>query len=134
MRKGIYFLFFVMVVAFSSCKKKKEETTPFPPASEAVVKSISQTPNGVSQTYSYDAQGRLAEIQKSDGTSMVISYSNDTVIETNYDSMQVVSTNVVILNASGLAVSSILIDTNGTLLFRNTYEYDADNFKISEKN
>jgi YD repeat-containing protein len=130
--KGIY-LMLAMFVLVSSCKKKSDSSTPFD-ASAAQVKSISQEP-GIGTSYFYDGQGRLESITNTNGTATNISYSGDTVREALVnDSGSVYAINTLFLNSSGVANSSVLTDTFGSILSSTIYLYDTANFRIDEKN
>jgi YD repeat-containing protein len=130
--KGIYMML-AMVVLFASCKKKTESTT-FPPASAAVLNSVSQMPSGITTHYTYDAQGRLETVRNSDGTGTNITYSGDTVSEAMInDSGYVFAIRSAILNTSGIATTSVLRDTLGSILSHSQYLYDTANFMTDEK-
>jgi len=133
MKKAFYVLL-VIAVSYTSCKKEEDNTPTYPPASEAVLNSVSQSPSGYSESYSYDGEGRITTIQRASGSRTDITYASDTVTETTFtDSGTIASRKVVFLNSSGLAVNSFTGDTSGNILSYSTYTYDADNFKIGER-
>ncbi|MES2619672.1 MAG: hypothetical protein V4615_02390, partial [Bacteroidota bacterium] len=130
----LFYVLLVIAVSYTSCKKEEDKKTTNPPASEAVLNSISQSPSGYSESYSYDGDGRLTTIQRGSGSRTDITYATDTVTETTFtDSGTITSRKVLFLNSDGLAVNSFTGDTSGNILAYSAYTYDADNFKIGER-
>lgn len=119
------------VIFLSACKKKDDPNTGDP--SNAVLKTVSQTPSGITITYSYDSERRLTQLQNSDGSGKNITYSGDTVFEALKNSFGVVyAVNTLFLNTDGIAIASYLSDTTGATLSYSEYEYDST-FIVEER-
>ena len=128
------FYFILAITLFLASCKKKSDTFGTGDVAAAVLKSVSQVPNGIITNYSYDSQGRLVQQSNSNLSGTNIVYSGDTVTETMInDSGSVYAINTVFLNASGIATSSFLRDTSGSILSYSQFFYDSSDFRIQQR-
>ena len=130
MKKGVYLIFAVFIL-YSSCKKKED---PIVLDLDALVRNMTQAPSGGSETYTYDGEGRVTQVDRSNGTNTTIVYSGDTVVETTYsDTGSVAGVKTVFLDTSGLALNSYQADGSGNFVSYTTYTYNDSRCKTGEK-
>jgi YD repeat-containing protein len=124
-------LFIVLAVATllsaSACKKKDEFKT-----APAVIKSVSNS-SGTTISYSYDANGRVTEINNTNGTKTTIAYNADTVSESSSLAGVVLSIKTIVLS-NGLAVSSVTTDLDGTITGYSDYSFDSNGYLTLQTN
>lgn len=133
MKSSICFVAFALLVFTSSCSKKKD--TPYDPsgALAAVVKSVTHSNTGATETYTYDGQGRIQLIQSSVGNKTSFEYVDTTVTQTKYDNAGVViSITHYLLDTLGLVTGAAVTDAGGTLLGYHTYTYDSEKHKTAD--
>lgn len=117
--------FFISVTAFSllliSCSKSNNDV--LPPASGAD-KIKTWVTNGLTMHYSYDNQGRLVQLDYSDGAKKSYAYEQGKIIYKYYDNTgAMVSHKEIFLGADGKVVKELFPLKPGNQI---TYTYDSD--------
>ena len=120
---------FALLLVASSCKKK-DETPPYDPtaALAAVVKTISHTNTGTTETYTYTGDGKIQLIQSNAGNKTSFEYPDTaTIIQTIFDnSGSIVSITNYVLEPFGFVSGSTVTNAGGNVLSTHRYYYDAD--------
>ena len=126
-----------LFLAFISCSKNDEpqpqpRLQPQQQTVESVAKIKTISRGSGSSTYTYDMQGRLLKQEDSEGGKVTYTYSNNTVIENNYNaSSTLVSTYAIDLNADGLVIKKTLtFPTTTTYIFE--YSYNTNKQLVQE--
>lgn len=133
MKSSLYLVAFTLLVLASSCSKKKD--TPYDPsgALAAVVKSVTHSNTGATETYTYDGQGRIQLIQSTAGNKTTFEYADTTITQTRYDTTgAVVSITHYLLDTLGLVSSSAVTDAGATVVAYHSYTYDSDKHKTQD--
>lgn len=134
MKTPLYLLAIALILSVSSCKKEKEAYDPSG-ALTAVVKSVTHSNTGTTDSYTYDAGGRIQLIQSSNGTKTVFEYADTTLTQTNYEKGEVVvSVTRFALDAQGLVSNSVVTDANGAVVSYHTYTFDDQKQMTAQNN
>ncbi len=130
MKNKLFLTLFVLSVAFFSCKKDEGDTAPV----ISIVKTMTQSPGGAAEVYTYDGEGRIQRIQNALGSRTEYSYMSDTVIETSYNiAGEVVYIKTMLLNGDGVVTASANRDSLGNLLGSTQYAYDVNKFRTEQR-
>ena len=130
MKPSAYLLAIVFLVSFTSCAKKKD--TPYNPsgALAAVVKTVTHSNTGTTDTYTYNGSAQIQLIQNSSGNKTAFEYNGNAITQTVYDiTGGVVSISHLVTDTFGLVISSVVNDAVGAVLANHTYTYDTDKHK-----
>jgi len=123
--KKLILLFSVLVLlAVAACKKEKSSA---PPATPKIKTIATHTAGGYTDTntYVYDAQGRIASVTRSDGYLKVMTFTPSRAIYTYYAAPGVTSgTETFFLDANGRADSVVTVF--GVNISYTKYIYDSD--------
>ncbi len=125
MKQSVYLLAVLLFFTISSCSKKKE--TPYDPSAAlaAVVKTVSHSNTGTTDTYTYDVQGRIQLLQNSTGSKISYEYVDSSLTQTNFDATgTVVSITHFVLDSFGLVSESVTTGAGGAVLAYHNYTFD----------
>ena len=133
MKSRVYLLSVALVFLVSSCAKKKD--TPYNPAGAlaAVVKTITHGNNGTTDTYTYNADGKIQLIQNSAGSKTSYEYVDSAITQTVFDaSGSVLTVTHVVLDTLGLISSSVVTDAGGSVLSYHSFAFDWEKHKTAD--
>lgn len=106
-----------MSTCLLNCKKNTDDPKPD-------CKIVAITAGTTTNTFTYNADGKLSSHKNGDLTNKFI-YNGNTITITNIKASVIDNISIVTLNADGLAFNVNLTDTNGTILNNTFYEYDG---------
>jgi YD repeat-containing protein len=129
------------LVAMASCKKEDVTTavtpTPVPSVTKNLVKYTNSYDNATPETemYTYDAQGRIAEIKKDDRTVTFNFVSATSLAETQRwnTNNDIIVTQEYTINDKGYVTKIIKKSPAGIPYFTYDYTYNADGYMTSQK-
>jgi YD repeat-containing protein len=129
------------IIAMASCKKENVTTVvtpiPVPTVTKNLAKYTNSYDNATPETeiYTYDAQGRIAEIKKDDRTVTFNFVSATSLVETQRwnTNNNIIVTQEYSINDKGYVTKIIKKSPAGVPYFTLDYTYNADGYMTSQK-
>lgn len=129
-----FFAMLLTILFISGCKKENTSIPVFDSATTRI-KTASNSLTGITETYTYDADGRVVQIQLSDGRKTTYTYMGDTIIETHFNMAGTIETSEqMLLDSFGLVTNSVTFDSTQSIVAFHQYTFDSEGQKTQQTN
>lgn len=123
MKYALWLTLFSATLFVSSCKK--DEDKPTVDLATVKVRTIQHSNSGLTETYTYDSDGRITQLQLSNGSRTTYAYTADTLNIASFDTTGSLLSTEVMLLSNGLAQSSVVMDASGNILGFHEYSFSG---------
>ncbi len=115
----------MLAVLFIASCKREDDNTDYD-LSKAKVHTITHSATGETETYLYDNEGRITQLQLNSGSKTTYTYNGDTLVIVNLNSSGGISSTETMLLSNGLAQSSVVTDDLGNITGYKQYVFSGD--------
>lgn len=127
--RATLFIIPVSLLLVFGCKKK-EDNGPTLDLRTVKVRTITHSLTGITDTYAYNADGRIVSINSSNGNSITYAYQGDSISVLKRDATNAtLGTDILLIDSMGFVKNAVRLDGSGNVLGFDEYSFNGNGEK-----